>query len=336
MRKHYTPYTYGLVSIFISVFILFCAVVIFTPNAKASDNYNYLGYSAVPKTIKPTVKSHTTQSSASANNIQKTPQEKPVVSNPANNIEASITADVPVYIIIPVKSVNSAMNAYGDLVDLISNDFAIKLAALSKNQHLPYTILQPGEVQHLVPTIGLSGVYQQLIQDYRQSGRPDSSRVQFFVDKYSETGRKISGLIFMEANFDPFGGTSLNKKIKSPLLRIFDINSIFNMPEALDVTYEVTAKATLFDITDNDIALVWQTQSMTKMPLGSIGNFQSSVYATDNALTRFAPTSEILNKKMLLTFPGVNTTQDKQTLAEQSKQTLHQVFGRVLDWTQGQ
>lgn len=242
------------------------------------------------------------------------------------------------YLVIPVLSPDSGMNAYGDFVKLVANDFAVNLREATLKSGLAYTILQPSEVESNLRQLGLQGIYQDTLNDFRVSRRPDPEKVRFLANKFSNAGTSINGLLFVEAHFDPIGGTSINKQIKSPLRRIFDISSVFNMPETQDVNYRVDSTVSLFKLQAGESQLVWQSESKTKMPLQTIGSFQNSIYSTDTALNHFSVVSHSLSQNMISSFPGLKTNEitSKSTIAEQGLQSVKQLYTSVHAWVKGE
>jgi len=191
----------------------------------------------------------------------------------------------PTFAVFPVLDHRLKDKAFADLPFMFSTAIANRLADKFYHQGLSFTVLNPMYAYDTLKDKGLETLYNKMIEDYREAGRPNEKDLATIADQLSTQTQHVDWIVFARAEFD-MNNPDKPKGLEIPMKLLYD-----NLPDGPN--YFIKGSVQIYS-TQDGTPLLWDQSKESRMTATNFGNFTLSVFDDSDSISSFrSATNEV-------------------------------------------
>jgi len=183
--------------------------------------------------------------------------------------------------------------AFGDIPLLFAREYSNKLASVvSPETH----IYNPIYTVESIKQKGIGAIYDQMMEYYIRSGRPDPKATNWLLKQVTENGYPISRVMFVESDIDmnnPEASTGLKDRVQALLMDA--------TPRHIKMM--VKSRVQVFDVENPNMPRLWGGSWQRSVDFSSVRNITKSVYDDTDSERSFSSTSRRISQELLYAMP---------------------------------
>ena len=223
-----------------------------------------------------------------------TPQQQSVSKNALKRLKQSVkppATPVSSMVVIPLI-VDGNQRAFSDSAIILAETFADRLEVSVPGAQ----IIHPTDLWENIQSQNLSHLYERLVNQMHQSGRPSSSQTKFLLGQLYP-GIAIERVFWIEANLDMgqlHAPANLWERAKQW--------ASDDIPK--EGNYFLSGRVQAYDLSNPAMPKLWATTRTKSIKSGRLGPVALSVYERPGTQHEIAKTARIMSRDMQLLMPG--------------------------------
>jgi hypothetical protein len=216
--------------------------------------------------------------------------------SPSTPYSPPVVQMTPTFVVFPVVIHDKRQKVFSDLPVMLSASVANQLSEQLHAQGLNISVINPLFAYDDLQARGLSGVYQKMMRDVLEAGRPHERDLAYLASELSTQTERVEWVVFVQADFDT---SNLSRPTGLQAAKATWFSTAVPEPN-----YFVKGQVQIYS-THNGAPLIWTGTTSERVRMSEFGStFTKSVYDDSDSAYNFKIATGRMAQAMVKSIPS--------------------------------